>query len=755
MKKLLFLAVLVSAFFAACGGDSGSNGSDPADSVGRDSTDQGGDKKPLPDIPALAMDSVETEDDLTACVSSNEGDSVYVKAAYSIFRCDDELWKSVGFVLQRAKTKDKLPKCNRDLTGLMVLVADSSVAWRCVLGEWVEMGKAYKQDKDLPNCTSNRVDETVFVESDGSMLVCDGRWREYEPEDKLYCGTRSYDPAEEFCVAEKLYDLCGGKDFDPAMQFCYEDSLYALCGGEDYRPTRRFCVRDTLYDMCDGADFDPTKKFCANDELYDLCGGEDYRPTKQFCASSVVYDFCNGDAYDPTKKFCSNDELYDLCGGKSYDVDKERCEGGKVMGTCGSTIYDAGEKFCVSGELYVLCGGATYDVMEKFCSGGQTYNLCDGADYDVTTKFCSGGQTYDLCDGEDYDVTAKFCSGGQTYDLCGGEIYDVTVKFCSGGQTYDLCDGEDYDVTAKFCSGGQTYDLCGGEIYDVTVKFCSGGQTYDLCSGEEYDVTTKFCSGSLTYDLCGGASYDVTAKFCSDSQTYDLCGGSEYDVEEESCVNGKIKRCNTYDKSTHFCDKRDLRLYRFVTIGSQTWMAENLKYSDSTNYPSMLKRNWCQKNSLDSCTKYGRLYTWSAAIDSVKLAADATNPLDCGYGGMTCNLTGKVQGICPSGWHLPDTTEWNTLFAAVGGISSAGAKLRSQSGWPWSYNGEDALGFSALPAGRYAYGDFYDYGYNAYFWSSTVRNQHPYSMSMPYYDNAVTLFTSAADYGCSVRCLKD
>ena len=632
MKKFLFLAVLVSAFFTACGGDSGSKGSDPEDGVERDSTDRGTDKKPLPDIPALAMDSVETEDDLTACVSSNEGDSVYVKAAYSIYRCDDGLWEPDGFVLQRVKSKDKLPECTKDRISMLVVTTDSSMVYRCGRESWTVLGKMVVSETDLPNCTANRDGEMAYVQESGKVMVCDGRWTEQEFDDAVYCGTRSYDPAEKFCIAEKLYALCGGKDFDPAKQFCFEDTLYALCGGEDYRPTRRFCVRDTLYDMCGGKTFDPAKKFCIDDELHDLCGG------------------------------------------KSFDVDRERCEGGKVQGTCGTEAYDASEKFCVSGELYDLCGGKKYDTATEFCSGDEVYNFCGGASYDVTAKFCSGGQTYDLCGGASYDVTAKFCSGGQTYDLCGGEEYDVTAKFCSGGKTYDLC------------------------------------------------------------------------------------GGSGYDVEEEHCVNGEPKSCNalTYDKSTHFCDARDLQIYRFVTIGTQTWMAYNLNYSDSANYPSMLERNWCYKNSLDSCAKYGRLYTWAAAIDSMKLANDATNPLTCGYG-VECGLSGKVQGICPKGWHLPSRTEWEALFTAVGGFSTAGPKLKSLTGWNSGGNGTDAFGFSALPAGgRYDYGNFRYGGNYASFWSSTEGNSNSaYCMYLFYDYDLGGLGNYSKDYGYSVRCLRD
>ena len=64
-------------------------------------------------------------------------------------------------------------------------------------------------------------------------------------------------------------------------------------------------------------------------------------------------------------------------------------------------------------------------------------------------------------------------------------------------------------------------------------------------------------------------------------------------------------------------DERDGHEYKTIGIKSQMWMAENLNYADSIGYPSMIGRNWCYNNELDSCAKFGRLYTWSATIDSV------------------------------------------------------------------------------------------------------------------------------------------
>ena len=213
---------------------------------------------------------------------------------------------------------------------------------------------------------------------------------------------------------------------------------------------------------------------------------------------------------------------------------------------------------------------------------------------------------------------------------------------------------------------------------------------------------------------------------------------------EDNCEYGELK------------DNRDGQTYKTVKIGDQWWMAENLNYADSVKTPSLLKRNWCYNNESDSCSKYGRLYTWAAAIDSVALATDADNPQDCGYG-KTCKLPEKVQGICPEGWHLPTQSEWYTLFKAVDGQSNAGTVLKSQTGWNDNGNGTDAFGFSALPAGhRYNEDNFIYVGSSDDFWSATkFQTDDAYSMYLGSSLVIAGLSYTHVYFGYSVRCVKD
>uniref|UniRef100_UPI0028052C2A FISUMP domain-containing protein n=1 Tax=uncultured Fibrobacter sp. TaxID=261512 RepID=UPI0028052C2A len=148
--------------------------------------------------------------------------------------------------------------------------------------------------------------------------------------------------------------------------------------------------------------------------------------------------------------------------------------------------------------------------------------------------------------------------------------------------------------------------------------------------------------------------------------------------------------------------------------------------------------------------KYGRLYLWSAAMDSAEVFSNGGK--GCGYG-VECNARVPVRGVCPAGWHLPSKAEWWTLFETIGDTSIAGKKLKSTSGWYDDGNGMDTYGFSLLPAGhRNGAGN---YG-NANFWSATVDvSGSTYRMYLGYSYDYASLRYGGKNYARSVRCLKD
>jgi uncharacterized protein (TIGR02145 family) len=184
-----------------------------------------------------------------------------------------------------------------------------------------------------------------------------------------------------------------------------------------------------------------------------------------------------------------------------------------------------------------------------------------------------------------------------------------------------------------------------------------------------------------------------------------------------------ILSLNTIAQQTGtFTDPRDGRTYKNVRIGHQTWMAENLNYNTGSG-------SWCYENSNSNCTTYGRLYTWDAA-----------------------------RTACPSGWHLPSDAEWTQLVNYLGGVSVAGGKLKSTTGWVSPNAGAtNESNWSGLPGGAlFSNVHFDDIGYYGSWWSSTGYNAgNAWYRDLFYYYGIVYRDKSYKTIGFSVRCLRD
>ena len=204
--------------------------------------------------------------------------------------------------------------------------------------------------------------------------------------------------------------------------------------------------------------------------------------------------------------------------------------------------------------------------------------------------------------------------------------------------------------------------------------------------------------------IISGKVEEANKYYCSAKGWVSLFGWS-WEVPREMHLNPEI----SYGTLT---DSRDEKVYKTVSIGKLTWMAENLNYSDSVATPSLKGKSWCYDNVAANCNVTGRLYTWAAAIDSVKLANDKENPQTCGDGHvcyptmcgkeMGCSQPLMLQGVCPDGWHLPRRDEWDMLMKEAGGTN--GLDLISQTGW--YCDGNNALGLSVIPSGFGGRNDF-------------------------------------------------
>jgi uncharacterized protein (TIGR02145 family) len=211
---------------------------------------------------------------------------------------------------------------------------------------------------------------------------------------------------------------------------------------------------------------------------------------------------------------------------------------------------------------------------------------------------------------------------------------------------------------------------------------------------------------------------------------------------EDKLISFKFFRCTDGDNIN----------YPVVEVGTQVWMARNLRTSSykngdpiGTTSPKTLnisteispKFQWVYYGYeivIDTAA-YGRLYTWYAATDT--------------------------RGVCPAGWHLPSQTEWNALITALGGATVAGGKLKETGFTHWATPNTDAAntsGFTALPTGsRAPSGSCTNYTSFSYMWSATARDlNYSWYCALGYnFAAAYSDVNTGKSSGLAVRCVKD
>ncbi len=211
------------------------------------------------------------------------------------------------------------------------------------------------------------------------------------------------------------------------------------------------------------------------------------------------------------------------------------------------------------------------------------------------------------------------------------------------------------------------------------------------------------------------------------SATPELKHGVQKANNQIKSMDNSLKKMGSYGS---FKDPRNGKTYKTIQIGNQIWMAENLDYQTENG-------SWLYDNNTINAS-YGRLYNWRTACT-----------------------------VCPDGWHLPSDEEWKQLemflkmnksdadnFGLRG--NHVGIKLKSTGGWKAGGKVTNESKFSALTGGyRFTSGDFYDMGYNAYFWTSTPFNgERAWFRSLGYENGDVGRNITLKSFGFSIRCFR-
>lgn len=228
------------------------------------------------------------------------------------------------------------------------------------------------------------------------------------------------------------------------------------------------------------------------------------------------------------------------------------------------------------------------------------------------------------------------------------------------------------------------------------------------------------------------------------------CEKDNISPSSDNITNGKSTAIFSDSKTYETMTDQDGNVYKTITIGTQTWMAENLrttKYRDGSTISEITENEtwlnitigaYCNYNNtknIDTIATFGRLYNWYAISDRRNLA--------------------------PAGWHVPTEYEWSQLIDYLGGDNEAGSKLKEIGNTHWLNLNEDATnktGFTAIPGGlRHGLGGHFVYiGICGFWWSATeLDDELVWRYSMINRNSNVDKYNYKKELGLSVRCVKD
>ncbi|MGL1903143.1 MAG: hypothetical protein OCC49_13465 [Fibrobacterales bacterium] len=217
-----------------------------------------------------------------------------------------------------------------------------------------------------------------------------------------------------------------------------------------------------------------------------------------------------------------------------------------------------------------------------------------------------------------------------------------------------------------------------------------------------------------------------------------------------SSSNIPISSSSKIDTRITIIDGRDGQVYKTTTIGTQTWMAENLRYDPGDG-------TYCYEHLQELCDRYGRLYDWVNAYADTNIISDDER---------------FKYSVCPEGWRIPDHSDWDTLAQFLVTQHNTpekkeqhwpeiGTLLKTTHGWNYAGNGSDTYGFSGLPGGvLLSNGQWEGLGERAIWWSASNVTYGSYIFYTLNFDNdslggRAPQFRSTDINYAPMRCLWD
>jgi uncharacterized protein (TIGR02145 family) len=394
-------------------------------------------------------------------------------------------------------------------------------------------------------------------------------------------------------------------------------------------------------------------------------------------------------------------------------------------------------------EASVICGGTvTSDGGSSVTARGlllsATNTSPDFTDYVITNGEGLGSFTIPLT-GLPTKTTYYACAFASNFDGTGyGNVISFTIS-------YDII------TTTAVSNISPFHALSGGNVATAWEEsviergICWDTSPYPLITGNH----TSDSSGSGIYeshinDLTENTLYYVRAYVRAYvSYEMEIIYGNQVSFTTIEFSGGQP--CPNMP-TVHYEGKT----YNTVQIGAQCWFKENLNVGVRINESqdqiatNGIMEKHCYDDLESNCDIFGGLYQWDEMMQG--------------------STTPGVQGLCPSGWHIPTDIEWTTLTDYLGGDSVAGGRLKELGTTHWQYPNEGATnesGFSALPGGlrNNYYGSYSNLTELGYWWSSVEKNEeyflYGWNIVLGYHVSYFFTHFYGKSKSFSVRCLKN